>query len=132
MPEYGGNILCEQGFKNYGHDGHIDGFQVRVQISYYRGVPFSLIGGFSVEVDGILYGPELISFSIDGLTFYALHELGPMIDEVWEFGVKAYLRISKPGGLSRGLHTVKVIQRVDVPYLPFTTESYQSKQMTIV
>lgn len=132
MPEYGGNILCEQGFKNYGQDGRIDGFQVRVVISYYRGVPFSMVGGFTVDVDGESYGPELITFSIDGQNFYSLQELGPRVDDVWEFGVKAYLRVQKAGGLARGLHNVKVTERVDVPYLPFTTESTQSKMMTIV
>jgi hypothetical protein len=132
MPEYGENILCEQGFKNYGPTGAPEGFQVRVVISYYRGIPFSLIGGFTVTVDGADYGPDQISFSIDGDTFTPLSELGSRIDDVWEFGVRAYLRVKKPGGLARGLHTVRVTERVDVPYLPFTTECAQTKTMTMV
>jgi hypothetical protein len=132
MPEYGGNILCEQGFRNIGLSGETDGFQVRVLISYYRGVPFSMIDSFTVEVDGQSYGPDLVSFSIDGTTFHAMAELGSHIDDVWEFGVKAYLHILKAGGLSGGLHTVKVTERINVPYLPFTTESSQTKKMTLV
>lgn len=132
MPEYGGNILCEQGFKNVVNDGKAVGFQVRVLISYYRGIPFSLIGDYDVEVDGVHYGPDLISFSADGITFYELKELGGHIDDVWEFGVKAYLHIKKEGGLTRGMHTVKVTQRVDVPYLPFTTTNAQTKWLTLV
>jgi hypothetical protein len=103
-----------------------------VFISYYRGVPFCLIGGFDVEVDGVKYGPDLISFSVDGVKFYELQELGTHIDDVWEYNVKAYLRVKKDGGLSRGMHTVKVTERMDVPYLPYTTETYQTKQFTLV
>ncbi len=132
MPEYGGNILCEQGFKNVIEHDNIVGFQVRVFISYYRGVPFCLIGGFDVEVDGIKYGPELISFSTDGINYYDLEDLGTHLDDVWEYGTKAYLHVKKEGGLSRGKHTITVTERVDVPYLPFTTENSQTKQLTLV
>lgn len=131
MPEYGGNILCEQGFRNVSIDGETVGFQVRVYISYYRGIPFSLIGGFEVEVDGQVFPPQAIGFSVDGQRFYPLDVLGSHVDDVWEFGVKAYLRVRHPGGLSRGAHTVRVTQRVDVPYLPFTTQNSQTKRLTL-
>ncbi len=132
MPEYGGNILCEMGFKNVYELGRATGFQVRVVISYYRGVPFPMIGGFDVEVDGTVYGPDKISFSVDGVNFLKLDELGTHLDDVWEFGDRAYLHIEKDGGLARGLHTVTVTERVDVPYLPFTTQQAQTKKMTLV
>ena len=133
MAEYGGNILLDQGFKNVWQDGKIVGFQVRVLISYYRGVPFSLIGGYDIEVDGELFTSDQVNFSVDGVNFYTLEELGPKIDEVWEYGVKAYLRVNKIGGLKRGLHDVKVVSRVDVPYMgPVPITTYQSRKMTVV
>ncbi len=131
MPEYGGNILLPQGFRNYEAAGQVAGFQVRVVISYYRGVPYSLIGGFTVVVDGIAYGPEMISFSVDGVDFIPLAELGSRTGDVWEFGVRAYLRVRKDGGLSRGMHDVTVVERVDVPYLPFTTENAQTRRLAL-
>lgn len=132
MPEYGNSILCEQGFKNVMDNGEVTGFQLRVRISYYRGIPFSMLDGYEILVDGETFVNEDIDFSVDGKKFYPVTELGNYTDLRWEYGDKAYLHIKKPGGLARGIHTVKVTQRINVPYLPFATAFYQTKQLTIV
>ena len=132
MPEFGNSIICEQGFKNVKKDGEIVGFQLRIGISYYRGVPLCLIGGYEIEVDGEQFGNDDIDFSPDGERYFAVSEMGNVQDVRWEYGDKAYLHIKKPGGLTRGLHTIKVTQHVNVPYLPFSTAFYQTKQLTIV
>ena len=132
MPEYGNSILCEQGFKNLKENDEVIGFQLRVRVSYYRSIPFSLLDGYEIIVDGETFVNEDIDFSLDGNTYYPVTDLGNYTEERWEYGDKAYLRIRKPGGLARGLHTVKVTQRINVPYLPFATAFYQTKQLTIV
>lgn len=132
MPEFGDIIVCEQGFKNVAKNNEISGFQVRVRISYYRGINICLLDGYDIEVDGEIFNPDDVSFSPTGETFYEMKNFGHYTDVRWEFGDKAYLHIKKPGGLSRGLHTVKVTQRINVPYLPFSTAFCQTKQLTIV
>ena len=125
MPEFGNSIVVDQGFKNIGLKNAYEGFQVRVRISYYRGIVLSI-------VDGEHFGNENISFSLDNETFIPATELGKYTDTRWEFGDKAYLHIKKPGGLARGRHKVKVTQKIAVPYLPFSTAFFQEKVMTIV
>lgn len=132
MPEFGNSIVCDQGLKNVVKDGNITGFQVRIRISYYRGIPVTLLEGYEVVVDGEEFTNKDISFSLDGEKFYTMEELGHHPELRWEFGDKAYLHISKAGGLKRGLHTVKVTQHINVPYLPFATGFYQERKMTIV
>ena len=132
MPEFGNSILCEQGFKNVRKDDKIIGFQLRVRISYYRRISLSILDGYDIEVDDEKFGNDKIEFSLDGQKFVPIYELGKMWDVHWEYGDKAYLRIAKPGGLSRGLHRVKVTQHIAVPYLPFPTAFYQEKKLTIV
>ena len=44
MPEYGCNILRDNGFKNVIQDGKVTGFQIRVTVSYYRGIQLSQVG----------------------------------------------------------------------------------------
>lgn len=132
MPEFGNIIICEQGFKNVLRDGEIAGFQVRVRISYYRGIHLCLLDGYDIEIDGEKFDPDDVSISLDGSTYYELKNIGEVTDVKWEFGDKAYLFVKKPGGLTRGLHTVKVTQRITVPYLPFSTAFNQTKQLTIV
>ena len=132
MPEFGNSIVVDQGFKNIGLKNAYEGFQVRVRISYYRGIVLSILDGYDIEVDGEHFGNENISFSLDNETFIPAKELGKYTDTRWEFGDKAYLHIKKPGGLARGRHKVKVTQKIAVPYLPFSTAFFQEKVMTIV
>lgn len=132
MPEFGNSILCEQGFKNTKTEDLITGFQLRVRISYYRGIFLSILDGYEIEVDGEKFENDKISFSLDNKHFIPCEELDEHTEERWEYGDKAYLHIQKAGGLSRGLHHVKVKQKIAVPYLPFPTEFYQEKDLTIV
>lgn len=132
MPEFGNSVLCEQGFKNIKKEEKTIGFQVRVRISYYRGIALSILDGYEIEVDGEEFGNDDISFSLDNKEYIPVNDLGNYVDKRWEYGDKAYLHIQKEGGLARGLHHVKVTQRIAVPYLPFPTAFFQEKDMTIV
>ncbi len=132
MPEFGNSVLCEQGFRNVVENGAVTGFQVRVRISYYRGIALSLLNGYTIVVDGETFESGDVTFSLDGRKFYTIAELAERPDLRWEYGDKAYLHVKKPGGLARGLHTVRVTQHLNIPYLPFPTAFWQEKQLTIV
>lgn len=132
MPEFGNSVVVDQGFKNVKEGDRISGFQVRVRISYYRGIPLSILDGYDIEVDGETFTNEDICFSLDNETYIPVNELGKYVDTRWEYGDKAYLHVKKEGGLARGRHKVKVTQKIAVPYLPFSTAFFQEKVMTIV
>lgn len=133
MPEYGKNILRDNGFKNIVQDGKVTGFQIRVTVSYYRGIQLSQVGGYKVYADGEEFTMDKIRMSIDGEHFYSADELAKMWDTTWEFGTRAYLRVEKPGGLSRGMHDIKVVSRVMVPYMgPNGVTTRQEEKMTMV
>ena len=133
MPEYGCNILRDNGFKNVIQDDKVTGFQIRVTVSYYRGIQLSQVGGYQVVADGEVFTMDKIRMSLDGEHFYSFEELANMYDTSWDFGVRAYLRVEKPGGLTRGMHEIKVISTVLVPYMgPNGVTTRQSACMTMV
>ena len=133
MAEYGKNILRDNGFKNVIQDGIVIGFQIRITVSYYRGIQLSQVGGYRVYADGEEFTMDKIRMSIDGVHFYCAAELAQMDDTTWEFGTRAYLRVEKPGGLGRGMHDIKVVSTVMVPYMgPNGVTTYQEEKMTMV
>lgn len=110
-------MVLTRGFQNVRDNGQITGFQLKVRITYYRGVFLPLIGGFQVKIDGEPFKPEQMKFSIGGHT-YTMEELGKAEKARWDFGDPATLMISKPGGLKPGIHEVEVIQTINPSYVP--------------
>jgi len=110
-------MVLTRGFQNVSENGQATGFQMKVRITYYRGVFLALIGGFEVTVDGETFKPEQIRFTIGNRT-YTMDELAKEERARWPFGEPATLTIHKPGGLQPGLHEVEVVQTVNPAYVP--------------
>jgi hypothetical protein len=108
-------MLTNREFRNVSENGKITGFQVRVRVPYYRGVFLSMIDDFRVTVDGELFGPDKIKFSLGGPA-YTLDDLKNLPDIMWPFGQFGKLIVSKPGGLPLGTHTVNVKMLVGTSY----------------
>lgn len=106
-------MLCKDSLANVE-----DGFELKVRIPYYRGVPLSCVEDFIVEVDGEKFTGSDISFTVSGGTF-SLDEMPTITFFRWEFGEKATLTVKKPGGLAPGAHKVSVDSLVRVSYMPF-------------
>lgn len=100
-------LLSNREFCNVPKDGKATGFQVRVRIPYYRGIFLSMIEDLRVTVDGELFGPDKIRFSLHDRS-YSKEELGKAAAIHWDFGQWATLTMSKPGGLLTGMHTVEL------------------------
>ena len=45
-------VYNENSLKNFQEDGLIKGFEMQTQITYYRGIPLSMVHDVIVEVDG--------------------------------------------------------------------------------
>lgn len=125
-------MICTRGFKNVYEGERPTGFQLKVRITYYRGIPVSCVEGFEVSVDGESFPAEQVSFSIGNHT-YPLPEVGKAVDVRWPFGEPATLTIRKPGGLKPGIHDVRVVETLRISYMPNSRSvASAKKKVTLV
>lgn len=110
-------VLCEDGFENRSRDGAAEGFNVRVRIPYYRGVPLSMVEDVLIRVDGADYTGDAIMFSVHGGTF-KLSEMPTVVRHRWNYGEKATVQVFLPGGLAPGMHRVEAYVKLRISYLP--------------
>ena len=111
------DVLCEDGFVNRLEDGIITGFNVRMRIPYYRGVPLSLVGDVLIIADGIHYTGEDLLIEVHGGTF-TLAEMTTVVRHRWNYGEKATIKVLKPGGLTPGIHHIEAYAKIRVSYMP--------------
>lgn len=110
-------LVMTRGFENVMEGGKAIGFQLKIRISYYRGVFLALVGDIHVTVDGESYSSGQMRFTIGGRT-YKMDELAKQEETRWPFGDPATLTILKPGGLSPGLHEVELVESIKPSYMP--------------
>jgi len=111
-------VYTENSLKNFESDGKIAGFEMQTLITYYRGIPLSMVHDVQVEVDGKLFEREKIRFSPDGEEFFTLDEMTTVYSYKWEYGQNATVRVLEEGGLSAGEHELKLTTAVKVAYIP--------------
>lgn len=110
-------LICTRDFRNVIENGKIAGFQVKVKIPYYRGIAVSLIEKLGLSVDGENFGRDRIKFTIGNRTM-TMDEVDKAVDVRWPFDQTATLTVSKEGGLSTGMHTVKFDITIRKSYWP--------------
>ena len=59
------NVFIEGSCKNVSENGSISGFELKTHITYYRGIPLSMVNDIGVEVDGTTIPREQIRCSVD-------------------------------------------------------------------
>jgi hypothetical protein len=104
-------VSCEQGFNNVSEKGQVTGFQLRLRIANWRGLPLSLIEDVRVSVDGVAFPRSAIQVAVGGHSF-TLDEMIPRSDVRWQFDEIATVTIRKPGGLAPGMHEVAVVEQI--------------------
>ncbi|MEH7131058.1 DUF6379 domain-containing protein [Neobacillus drentensis] len=123
-------MVCEDGFRNVVKDGDIIGFEVKLRIPYYRGIALSLINSINLEIDGVSFSREDMTFSVETGSF-PYNELSTVINNRWEFGEKATLFVKKANGLSEGTHNVHAIVNLRISYLPWPNIGEDTKNITL-
>ena len=124
-------MVMTHGFQNTSQNGKIVGFEMKVRITYYRGVFLPLVAGFDVTVDGEKFRPEDMRFTCAGHT-YTFNEIGNAEKVHWDFGEPATLTILKAGGLKPGIHDVEVVQTVKPSYMPNGFVGRTRRKITLV
>lgn len=110
-------LIDETNFRNVAEKGVITGFQVGIRAATYSNMRVNRIGRFELHVDGVEYPETLMSLTVDGQTF-KLTDAKARAKAYWPYGQVAILTVSKPGGLSEGMHDILYTQHDAMPKPP--------------
>lgn len=124
-------VFSEGTCKNTVCDGKVTGFEMKTRITYYRGIPCSMIHDVKVSVDGKPVDRDAIRFSPDGEDFFTLNELETVTSYKWEYGEEAVVRVVMDGGLSKGSHEVTLTTAIRVAYIPVPFEGTATRTVVI-
>lgn len=124
-------VLTDNSLKNVKKDGKITGYEMRTRITYYRGIPLSMVHDIQVEVDGQAVPRENIRFSPDGEIYFTLEEMKTVTSYKWEYGQEGIVYVEQEGGLPEGEHAVKLTQVSRVAYIPVPFSGTRTKTMAV-
>ena len=101
-------LVRTETIQNVVENGAVTGFQFNVRNPGYRGCFLSLVNGYYVELDGVEFPQEDITFTINGKGPRSFAELYTCCMETWNFDDEAVITVKKPGGIAPGAHTLVV------------------------
>lgn len=125
------NVFKENTCTNIVEDGKVIGFGMETNITYYRGIPMSMIEYVKVAVDGEESPIEDIRISIDQIDWFTLKEAETVTSYKWEYGEPLYIKVLKDGGLSKGTHKVKLTVATRTAYIPVPLEGIKEREVVI-
>lgn len=113
------NVFIENSLHNVTDGQEITGFELETYITYYRGIPLSMVNEICVKVDGTDVPRGNISFSADkGKYWFTLDEMETVVAHKWEYNLPAKIFVKQEGGLSKGEHEVSLTVNVRTAYIP--------------
>jgi hypothetical protein len=128
------SLVQTRGFRNTGPATAPDGFEFLLRLPNYRGMRASLADGVDVTVDGEAFPHTANTLVIEGREL-TLAQLREAVDVRWAVDEPAIVRVSRPGGLSVGVHTISVGVRLRQPYFPIQFQPSivnETREATIV
>ena len=124
------NVFLKDSCRNYCEQGKVAGFELATNITYYRGIPLSMVEYIKVAVDGAEVPSEAIQISVDKLDWFTLKEAETVTTYKWEYGEPLYIRV--PGeGLSKGEHKVRLTVATRTAYIPVPLEGIKERTVVI-
>ena len=125
------NVFRKGTCANVMEDGKVIGFGMETDITYYRGIPLSMVEYIRVAVDGKELPVENIRISVDEEDWFTLSEAETVTTYKWEYGDPLYIRILQEGGLSKGEHKVKLTVATRTAYIPVPLEGIKERIVEI-
>lgn len=125
------NVFIENTCVNVEEEGKVIGYEMQTNITYYRGIPMSMIEYIRVAADGEEVPEEDIRISIDRIDWFTLKEAETVTTYKWEYGEPLYIRVMKDGGLSSGTHKVKLTVATRTAYIPVPLEGIKEREVVI-
>ena len=124
------NVFLKDSCRNYCAEGKVAGFELATNITYYRGIPLSMVEFIKVAVDGAEVPNETILISVDKIDWFTLKEAETVVTYKWEYGEPLYIRV--PGeGLSRGEHKVRLTVATRTAYIPVPIVGVKERTVVI-
>lgn len=111
------------------HDAVI-GYELQTNITYYRGIPLSMLEFIKVEADGVETPAEDIRISIDQADWFTLKEAETVTSYKWEYGEPLYIRVLG-NGLTPGSHRVKLTVATRTAYIPVPLVGVRERDVII-
>lgn len=124
------NVFIKDTCRNVTEDGAVTGFELQTNITYYRGIPLSMVEYIRVAVDGAEQPCEDIRISVDQVDWFTLKEAETVTTYKWEYGEPLYIRVLGPG-LSAGTHRVKLTVATRTAYIPVPLEGIRAREVAI-
>lgn len=125
------NVFIDNTCVNVEQDGTTVGYEMQTNITYYRGIPMSMIEYVKVAEDGVEADSEFIRISVDQEDWFTLKEAETVTTYKWEYGEPLYVRVLKEGGLSKGTHKIKLTVATRTAYIPVPLEGIKEREVVI-
>lgn len=125
------NVFKENTCVNVRENDKVTGFELQTNITYYRGIPMSMIEYIKVSVDGTEVPTQDIIISVDKNDWFTLKEAETVTSYKWEYGEPLYIRVNKDGGLEKGTHKVKLTVATRTAYIPVPLEGIKEREVVI-
>ena len=97
------NVFIKGTCRNTVENGAVIGYELQTNITYYRGIPMSMIEFINVAVDGVEADVENIRISVDQNDWFTMKEAETVTTYKWEYGEPLYIRVLGEG-LPSGTH----------------------------
>ena len=107
------------------------GFELATNITYYRGIPLSMLEYIHVYVNDKEVSQESIRISLEKKDWFTLKEAETVTTYKWEYGDPLYIRVLQDGGLPKGEQKVKLIIATRTAYIPVPLEGVREETVTI-
>ncbi|GET09967.1 DUF6379 domain-containing protein [Ligilactobacillus agilis] len=122
------NVFIKGSARNVVENGKTIGFQMKTHITYYRGIPLSMVRKPHVWIDGQEVAEENIRFSVDEEEWFTLEEMRTVADLKWEYGQPATVRVLMDGGL-KGKHKIKLNIVTVTAYIPVPLSGFKEYEV---
>ena len=124
------NVFIKGTCRNAVDNGTVIGYELQTNITYYRGIPLSMVEFIKVEADGVEAPVESIRISVDQNDWFSLKEAETVTSYKWEYGEPLYIRVLGEG-LTAGSHKVKLTVATRTAYIPVPLVGIKEREVEI-
>ena len=124
------NVFIKGTCRNAVDNGTVIGYELQTNITYYRGIPLSMVEFIKVEADGVEAPVESIRISVDQNDWFSLKEAETVTSYKWEYGEPLYIRVLGEG-LTPGSHKVKLTVATRTAYIPVPLVGIKEREVEI-
>ncbi|MBD3948550.1 hypothetical protein I4Q36_08785 [Tuanshanicoccus lijuaniae] len=125
------NVFKKDSCHNRVVNGQTIGFELETFITYYRGIPLSMIDDIQVKVNGISIQREAITCSPNGSDYFTLDEMETVTTYKWEYDVPLKIRVNHEGGLPSGENDIELTVITRTAYIPIPIKGVKSRKVLI-